>query len=157
MVAFSALYSELRLMLGDVGKTALYGTAQLDMGLRHALWIKGGAWGDGSDGTAAVDPANFTDLVWLCAKAALGLVKPTSDPLSYRTPVLSVSRPYGRQMHVQELERLVRDAEQAGDGGVSSYTEWNKLAFAPYDVLAALASIQTALIYGPGEPVPGRL
>ena len=135
---FSDLYNPMRTLLGDIGEFPAWSDAQLDLGISAALLSEDGY--DEATGTIVPDLATKTDKLRISLKSAIALMSPSSGKMSYRTPVLSVSREDGRSGHLGYLEELLRELDN-GSFAIDSEDEWDKFFDGPRLVSARLSKL----------------
>lgn len=138
MSAFADLYPTIRTMLGDIGAVPGYSNDQLDLGIRMALLDEEG-FDESPSQAIAPDITQKVDKRRIALKSAISLLSPSSGQMSYRTPVLSVSRENGRAGHLGYLEDCLRSLVD-GDLALAGDDEWDALFNGPSRVSSRLGS-----------------
>lgn len=128
-MTFTELYPTLRTLLGDTRTTSLYTDATLDMVIRVALLklkADNAGYAYSESPTSSVSPAFAarSDELRLLLHAAILMLAPNSGAMSYRTPVLSVSRENMNAGHLGFLRQLLGDLDSGGAVAVDGYTDW---------------------------------
>jgi hypothetical protein len=136
VATFAGLYPFVRVLLDDQDEDApAYSNEMLDRAMRLALLREEDVE---EDPAGSFSPALSTkiDVLRVSVRTALSMLSPAADGLSYRTPVVSVSRPSQREGHFRYLEGLLEVAVNGELADVEAYSD--------VDAASEAASTRTA-------------
>ena len=127
---FTTVYPYARTLLGDLDTIApIWSDDQLDLGIRVGL-LQEESYSEvatvSASGDREITPALATkgDLFRIALRTALGLLSPSMQEGSYRTPMLSVSR--GRNLNYEDMQRSLQVLVDGGEATALSDSEFDQ-------------------------------
>jgi hypothetical protein len=138
---FASLYPYARTLLGDFGPTTyVYANDHLDLGFRRAL-LEESTFEETPTGSITPVVTAKADILRFALRVAVALLSPSSNALSYRGPVLSVSRENARKGHLGYLEGLLDSTVNGGTPTIGTYTDLQQYYDAPDEVANTLTDL----------------